>query len=722
MQHGCSQKALLAVFAAVVITAAIPRVAEASEPPASSRSDVATDTVLVRLDETPGAIRSAGGSDSTSGWVSIPTRRGESVDDAIERLDLTPGVAEVAYNYLYESTGAVPNDPMYDRQWHLENIGVRQAWQTSTGNGVVVAVLDTGIGTGGDDLTCRAFVHPYNTFTREEGLASAADDSGHGTHVTGTIAQCTNNDIGGAGVAPDATIMPVKVLDGGIGTSSTVADGIHWAVDQGADVINLSLGRPCFSDWPLCKDLVIDAAIEYATDHGVVVVAAAGNNNFGWLSSPANHPEAIAVGASTSRDERAGYSNYGGGLDLLAPGGTGLDLNLDGHPDGVFQEMPTGTGYGFRYLTGTSMAAPHVSGAAALLLSLLPGLAPSDVRDLLKDNAEDVGPSGWDATTGAGVLRVDAAVAAAFPAGQENGPVTVLGGSSAVSNSVLSAVSARLHRGVDRLYGANRYATAAAISSEFFSPGVDAVYIATGTNFPDALAVGPVAGARNAPVLLVNSGIPAHTRNELIRLQPSEIIVIGGPSVISESVVARLESLGIAPVVRISGFNRYATAVEVSRSHFTAGAAVVYLTTGGSFPDALAAGGAASVAGGPLLLTETQALPGVVASEIVRLAPERVVIVGGEGAVHPAVANALAQLGVAEVTRISGNNRYSTSAAVSASVFEPGAEVVFLATGEKYPDALAGIAAAGAMGAPVLLVPPGELPSSISDELVRLAG
>jgi subtilisin family serine protease len=726
MQHGCSLKALLAVFAAVVFTAAFPRVALASEPPASPRSDVATDTVLVMLDDTPGSIpaasvRSAGAAETGTGWVAIPTRRGESVDDAIERLDLTPGVAEVTYNYLYEPA-SIPNDPDYDRQWHLGHIGVGEAWESTTGQGVTVAVLDSGVGTGGDDLTCHTFAHPYNAFTREPGLDEAADDSGHGTHVTGTISQCTNNGIGGAGVAPGATIMPVKVLAGGIGTSSSVAEGIHWAVDHGADVINMSLGRPCFNDWPICKDLVIDAAIDYATENNVVVVAAAGNNDFGWVSSPANHPDAIAVGASTSRDERAGYSNHGDGLDLLAPGGTGTDLNQDGHPDGVLQETFWGGHYASRYLTGTSMATPHVSGAAALILSLLPGRSPAEVRSLLTSTATDVGAAGWDRESGAGVLRIDAAVAAALPTTLENGPVTILGGSGAVKDSVRSAVSTRLHSSVDRLHGPNRYATAAAISAEFYSPEVDTVYVTTGTNFPDALSVGPVAGARGAPVLLVNSGVPGPTRNELIRLQPAEIVVIGGPSVISEAVVDELEHLGVAPVERVSGFNRYATAVEVSRSHFTPGTPVVYLTTGRSFPDALAAGAAASAESGPLLLSEADVLPGVVAAEILRLAPERLVIVGGDGSVGPAVADAIAQLGIAVVTRISGPDRYSTSAAVSAAVFDPGVGTVFLATGEKYPDALAGIAAAGAMGAPVLLVSPEELPSAISTELVRLAG
>ena len=186
------------------------------------------------------------------------------IEDAYERLTLSEGVGDVQFNYQYSAHG-VPNDPFFGAQWNLQTINTPGVWDYADGSGVVVAVLDSGVGTGGEDLACHTYVDPYNGITNVAGLGAVVDDNGHGTHVTGTIAQCTNNGIETAGAAPGATIMPVKVMDHDAqATTMTLSRGMIWAIEHGADVINLSLGKDCPAPWPFCSDAVIDDLVDRA--------------------------------------------------------------------------------------------------------------------------------------------------------------------------------------------------------------------------------------------------------------------------------------------------------------------------------------------------------------------------------------------------------------------------------------------------------------------------
>jgi subtilisin family serine protease len=238
------------------------------------------------------------------------------------------------------------------------------------------------------------------------------DDNSHGTHVAGTIAQTTNNVLGVAGVAFGTTIMPVKVLDAaGTGSLDGVAAGIRYAVDNGADVISLSLGGPGSS--------ALQSAVAYAYDNGVVVCAASGNGGSDGIGDAAcDFPAAydayvIAVGATQYDESRAPYSNYGSSLDIVAPGGnTGVDQNGDGYPDGVLQNTfgQTTVDWAYYFYQGTSMATPHVSGVAALLLAGDPTLTPDEIRSILQSTADDLGATGRDNTFGWGLVNATAAL------------------------------------------------------------------------------------------------------------------------------------------------------------------------------------------------------------------------------------------------------------------------------------------------------------------------
>lgn len=300
------------------------------------------------------------------------------------------------------------NDPISSFQWHFDSINLGAAHSTSSGAGAVVAVLDTGFRAGGNDgVACQlAGTDIVNND------ADPTDGDGHGTHVAGTVAQETDNGVGVAGVAYSSCLMAVKVLDdSGSGSFIDIAEGIRWATDNGAHVINMSLGVS--ATYRITNDSIMDPALDYAYDNGVTVVAAAGNDGFRKnVSYPAIYPTVIAVGATDYRDRRVRYSNFGDGLDLMAPGGdTGADRNGDGYADGVLQETFDSTGsFGYWFFQGTSMASPHVAGVAALLISSGVATAPDDVRTALESTAKDLGDTGFDSQYGHGLIQADAAL------------------------------------------------------------------------------------------------------------------------------------------------------------------------------------------------------------------------------------------------------------------------------------------------------------------------
>jgi putative cell wall-binding protein len=300
--------------------------------------------------------------------------------------------------------------------------------------------------------------------------------------------------------------------------------------------------------------------------------------------------------------------------------------------------------------------------------------------------------------------------------------VTILGGPAAVSDDALYDISGALGGMPNRIAGPNRYSTAARVSAAFFAPGVAAVYIVTGEGFADALSAGAAAAKVDGPLLLVRKdSIPAETRAELARLRPKQIFVAGGPVVISQAVVDGLGTYATSgSVTRLSGANRYGTAAAVAAAAFPTGVDTVYLASGLGFADALAAGAGAVIVDGAVLLSTPEHLPAESIASIRKLKPSEVVLVGGTSALTPAIETEVRNLGVSKVRRIAGPDRYTTSAIISSETFPGGAPSALLATAAAYPDALAGVAAAGKLGVPFLLTDPDATPAVIIDELGRL--
>jgi serine protease len=287
----------------------------------------------------------------------------------------------------------IPNDPLYEQQWGLRRVGTASAWDITCGRGVTVAVIDTGVAcenhgefTRLADLAGTRCLPGWNFVA---GTAHANDDHGHGTHVAGTIAQTTHNALGGAGVAYCASILPVKVLDArGRGTLANVAEGIRWAADHGAQVINLSLGGGG-------RSRVMARAVAYARSRGATVICAAGNNGR-TVESPANEAGAVAVSAIDEGDQIAFFSSRGPEIDLAAPGVRILQQTICENGRNRCEQ--------FAAWSGTSMAAPHVAGAAALLVSL--GVSdPDAVESALKIYASQPAHGGSEPQLyGAGIV------------------------------------------------------------------------------------------------------------------------------------------------------------------------------------------------------------------------------------------------------------------------------------------------------------------------------
>ena len=306
---------------------------------------------------------------------------------SLRRLTGVATAAATALALASAAATAATNDALRPRQWGLDQIRAEQAWATTTGTGTVVAVLDTGVDLMHPDLqanlvagatfTCSGTAPCGNGgWKGQDGVGQASDS--HGTHVAGIVAAVANNGVGIAGVAPGAKIMPVKVLEDGSGSFGQIAAGIRYAADNGAKVINMSLGALPGSQALTITGLEsrVTKAISYANSKGVAVIAAAGNEAFPVCDTPSWEPGAMCVTATDRNQLKPWYSNGGLKRDLkavAAPGGAGLVTCTED----IVSTVPQGTGVGagtckhadYDYYAGTSMATPHVAGVAALLFS-----------------------------------------------------------------------------------------------------------------------------------------------------------------------------------------------------------------------------------------------------------------------------------------------------------------------------------------------------------------
>ena len=295
------------------------------------------------------------------------------------------------------------NDPLYPQQWGMAMVGADAAHQVTEGQGATIAVVDTGANFSHPDLAGR-LIAGHDFVDGDDNPTDEDATDHHGTHVSGIVAADANNGVGVEGVAPQAHVLVVRVLDqNGTGSVENVAAGIDYARTHGAQVINLSLGAntPLVGD----SDTTLSDAIQRALDAGIVVVAAAGNDTLPFCEQPSSlHGPFMCVAAVDRQGQHSFYSSFSGfgsGYAISAPGGSG-----SGGSDDI---VSTAGGSGYQYEAGTSQATPHVSGVAGLLVSV--GLRGQAVVDRIEQTATDAGSPGPDPIYGAGIVNARAAVA-----------------------------------------------------------------------------------------------------------------------------------------------------------------------------------------------------------------------------------------------------------------------------------------------------------------------
>ncbi len=352
---------------------------------------------------------------------------------SIKDINIQSNTNSAQPNYIYRPLTTIPNDSHYRYQWHYNNIRLPEAWGITTGaasdRDIIVAVIDTGVFLAHTDLDGK-FVPGYDFISNVssagdgDGIDDNPDDPGdgnvlgnsswHGTHVAGTIGAKSNNNSGVAGVSWDAKIMPIRALGKQGGTGYDIIQSLLYAAGlandsgtvpaQKADIINLSIGGGGYSQ--ATQDVYTRVRNE-----GIIIIAAAGNDNNSLLFYPASYDGVVSVSAVDYNDNKAPYSNYGSEVDIAAPGGnTSADLNNDGYGDGVLSTLVnTSTGQrssNYVFYQGTSMAAPHVAGVAALMRAVYPSLTPADFDSLLSQGliTNEAGESGRDDIYGHGII------------------------------------------------------------------------------------------------------------------------------------------------------------------------------------------------------------------------------------------------------------------------------------------------------------------------------
>ncbi|MDO8244068.1 MAG: S8 family serine peptidase [Myxosarcina sp. JB018] len=603
----------------------------------------------------------------------------DKVKEKMEQLENDPSVASVEKDGRIRLFGQESNDPLYHQQKSFfEDIHLGSKWvSNASADQITVAVVDSGVDLDHPDLKANLVpgfnaLHDNSQENEESGIqqkeAVPEDHYGHGTHVAGLVGAETSNNLGVASVSKGTNIMPIKVMEGEEGWISDVVQGIEYAISKDVDIINLSLGT--FENKDQLKDV-----IEKAERKGILVTAAAGNDDVNRSVFPAAYQSVISVGSTnTGSNQRADFSNYGDFIDVATPGTSIFSTTIDG----------------YKYLDGTSMSTGIVSSTMASLMEQYPYLSPDQMKEVILEGTSSLPSS---VQLGEGKLNLSQSVQYVLTNNR-------VAGTNSVETSLEIARS-----GWDSLQEQSYKANGKSWKGKF-------VVMATGDKFPDSLSATPLANHLESPILLISrNNITSDHLNELNRLDADYVILVGGEGAVDSHAEQRLREEGYE-TIRVHGDSRYTTALEVSKTlPFNQDEAI--FVTGENFPDAVSVAAYAENAGMPILFVRENRIPSEVEQYVQQKGYDKATIIGGPNVVSDTVAN---QLGAGSTIRVNGNNRYKTSYEVLKH-FSTSSDRVYYATGEKHNDALTGGAWAGKNNENLLLVPPEDLAKDYANHL-----
>lgn len=651
------------------------------------------------------------------GMPSLLSTAGRSVDSVLAELRADPAVDYAEPDYRVQlavdgSTAVSVNDPMTPGQYSLDQMRVRDAWSLSTGSANVVAVLDTGVQYAHPDLAGRLLTG--HDFVNNDG--NAADDNGHGTWVSGIIAANANDGYGIAGVSWSDTILPVKIMDRqGEGSTSDLTAGIIWAADQGADIINMSVGGFPYSQF-------VQDAINYAWGKGAILIGAAGNNRREESFYPASFANVVSVSATQVDDEFSNWSSFGPNIDVSAPGASVLTTNCT-----TCTYADHNTWGSHTYISGTSFATPNVAGVVALIRARFPVATNQQVVDTLFGTVDDLGYPGWDNRYGRGRVNAYRAMGAS------------IGGPGPSSGDAVEPN--------DTLAGARDIALNTTISPSIYPAGDEDVF-AVDLPSPGRLDVSVTGVVDTRAYPWNRSGLPMDPIVELYRADGTLLRRVDDEWESGTEQVSLTVNAASRILIRIRNFyangNRQAYALTPA---FTDALPPNLLAVSpgidavrASYDGTVVTATFSEPVSGVTDVTFTLSDPGGIvpasvsydaATNQARLTPARPLLAE---TLHTATftSGIVDAVGLPlsprswnfttgkAVPRLAGADRYATSAAVSASAFGSGVPVAYVATGASFPDALAGGPAARIGGGPLLLTAPTQLPAATAGELARL--
>ncbi|WP_377887680.1 cell wall-binding repeat-containing protein [Alkalihalobacillus sp. R86527] len=626
-----------------------------------------TVKIIVKYNESDEVVRTQ--SSNISNFDVIETTMSDK-NSVIKELENSPNVEYVEEDApVYLMSSGTTNDPEFKKQeGYLSELSTTDGWNTyEPADEIVVAVLDTGVDLDHPDLK-ENLVKGINLHSKG---TSPQDTDGHGTHVAGLIGAATDNNIGIASISRGLKIMPIKVMNGNVGQMSTVVEGIEYAINHGVDIINLSLGS--YNNLKSMSDV-----IDKASENGVLVVAAAGNDNLNKVIYPAAYESTIAVGSTkTGTDEKGDFSNFSKDVDINTPGTDIYSTWVDG----------------YNYSTGTSMSSAIVSSAAGMVMQHARFLEAEQVADILISSAN---------------------------------PIEDLNELGAGRLNVLGAVNSIKKR--NRLYGENSVETAIAVSQKGWPELIEKEVVldgdkikgkfaimASGLTFPDSLAASPLSTYLDAPILLQqrNTLSDANTA-ELERLGVTHVVIVGGNGAVSNRIEEQLVEKEIN-TIRLSGKDRYETSVAINDAiPFATNKAMI--ASGENFPDALSIAPYAGKMHTPVLFVQKNKVPTGVASYLRDNNIAESYIIGGEGVIKDSTVQSL---GIPS-SRISGKDRYETNYRVIKRFSDSNLEHIYIATGTNFPDALVGGALAAKKHSPIMLTHPNKILPGVAEELTYL--